>query len=194
MNTGIRELLHLYLGCDITYRLDVKHAKPIQTKNRVEFLAYLENCMFPGFFDAEENKPKIDYIKLHLRPISDITDEELLHCGSILCAIPNHESKEFTSKIKRSSNTVGAHYTSKHYHSVNYFTIWNETDKNPGHTETGWFSGMDKRKTKELWKVAANHRLTIYLLKQGFDLFGLIGSGHAISTVMDKGVTTKTLG
>lgn len=123
-----------------------------------------------------------DSIKPILRKLSDMTDEEILHCGKLLCAIPN-SNNDFSFEIKRHHNTVGANYSSVFYTSGQYFSIWNEKNKpdSIGHIEIGWFSDkVDRRKTKELWKVGGCHMLTHYLLKQGFDLFGLIDSKQAI--------------
>ncbi len=76
MKIETKEVLPLYIGCDVVYRLDVKFSREINTKNRIEFLAYLENCAYPGMFDSEDSKPKIDYIKLVLRKTDDVTIAE----------------------------------------------------------------------------------------------------------------------
>ncbi len=131
------------------------------------------------FDDREDSYGIMEDVFPILRPLSDITDEELLHCGKLICAIPNHESGVFEHKFRRTSNTVGIHYTSPHFTSLNYFSIFNETDSKAGHVELGWFEGMDKRK-KELWKVGGSHELTRYLVTQGFDIFGLIKEKLAV--------------
>lgn len=141
-------------------------------------LEKLRKIWWVYFDDREDSYGMMEDVFPILRPLSDITDEELLHCGKLICAIPNHKSGEFEALPKRTSNTVGVHYTSKHFTSLNYFSIWNETDSKVGHIEMGWFEG-DKRK-KELWRVGGYHEATKYLLERGFDIYGLIKAKLAV--------------
>lgn len=130
------------------------------------------------FFFAE------DSIKPILRPISDIGQAELLHCGKLLCAIPNDPRGGCRFEVNSCHNAVGLSYHSPHYITGQYFSIYNERNKPEtiGHVEIGWYGDgkLDKRKTKELWKVGGCHMLTVYLLSKHFDLFGLIEKGLAI--------------
>jgi hypothetical protein len=132
--------------------------------------------------NPEDEYSWTDSIKPILRRLSSMTDDEILHCGKLLCAIPNN-SADFTFEIQHHHNTIGASYSSDRYTSGQYFSIYNEKNKvdTVGHIEIGWYSDkIDKRKTRELWKVGGCHKLTHYLLKQRFDLFSLIDSGQAI--------------
>lgn len=165
MDKKITDYLHLYLGCEVewwngsgVYILDPYYLSEIA-----------EDDLW------EKTKPI-------LRPLSDMTDEEILQCGKFICAVPNEEG--FSYEIQRFHNTVGAKFYSGKFTSGQYLSIWNEKNKvsGIGHIEVGWYSDnkIDKRRTKELWKVGGCHELTVYLLSKHFDLFGLIESGLAI--------------
>lgn len=131
-----------------------------------------------------------DDIKLLLRPISDIGQAELLHCGKLLCAIPNDPRGQYRFEVHNCHNAQGLAYFSPHFLNGQYFSIYNEKNKHEtvGHIEVGWYSGnkTDKRKTKELWKVGGCHELTVYLLSKHFDLFNLIQKGLALDKTKIK--------
>lgn len=175
----IKEILHLYIGC-----------KAVTIKSTYENpeLGIFDNYQLSAQDDAVKITNRNGYYLMSenecvllLRPLSDLTDAELTHIGKMICAIPNHESKEFVWDIERASNACGIKYRSPHYASANWFQIYNEKDKSVGHIECGWYDRNGIRRTKELWVRASFHLVTVYLLKLGFDLFGLISTGQAFN-------------
>lgn len=124
-----------------------------------------------------------DEVKPILRKLLYLSDVELLDIGKLICAIPN-SGYEYESQIKRNGNSLGVNYASPGFISGNYFTIWDERNKRDkvGHIEVGWFGDIDKRKTRENWRVVSFHEVTHYLLSKGFDIFNLIESGLAIDS------------
>lgn len=175
----IKDYLHLYLGCEILFKC-----------GNEEVVCNIINVHVGGGYALGTSKDGkafnhyggFDGGKLIIRPLSDMTEEEILQCGKLICAVPNEEG--FSYEIERSHNTVGAKFFSDKYTSGQYLSIWNEKNKlsGIGHIEVGWYNDnkIDKRKTKDLWKVGGCHELTIYLLSKHFDLFGLIEAGLAI--------------
>ncbi len=169
----ITDYLHLYLGT-----VCVKHEATFNYQKSEH------RTLTAGFLNEIENYPQFAHsVKLVLRPVSKMTDDELKKCALILLHIPK-KTNNFIFEIHRHSNSVGGACYSPHFLSGQYFSIWNETDKNPGHCEVGWY--QTEREIKEhpkmnrSWVVGAQHELTVYLLKQGIDIFNLIKQGLAI--------------
>lgn len=185
MEKKIQDYLHLLIGCDVL----------VQGEERTGILTGIMNGGYeceiqyrlldnPHHLEEEPESANYLDVKPILRPLSDMTDQEIITASKFICAIPNE--KEFNYEIQRCHNSVGARFWSGIFTSGQYFSIWNEKNKpgGTGHVEVGWYSDqkIDKRKTRELWKVGGCHELTIYLLKQAFDLFELIPSGLAIGS------------
>jgi len=83
---NIKHLIALYCECDgeVVYRMDAPYSREIRSTNRIEFLAWLKNCSTPGFFDDDKHGPKLQYIKLLLRPLESITLAELNELKTVI--------------------------------------------------------------------------------------------------------------
>lgn len=164
-----QDYLHLYLGCQYRWKDEDGYWRPWQRLTPYQFN------------DVSGSGVEV---QLQLRHLSDMTDEEIIQCGKFICAVPN--STDFKYEIQRYHNSVGAKFFSETYTCGQYLSIYNEKNKaeTVGHIEVGWYSSnkIDRRKTKELWKVGGCHEMTIYLISKHFDLFGLINAGLAIDS------------
>ncbi len=124
----------------------------------------------------------VSEIELLLTPISKMQDEQIIALGKYVCAIPN-SPYPYKTFIQRYHNATGIKYLSDGFTSGNFYSMSNEKNKPEtiGHIEIGWYStnGKYTYKDRTHWKIGGNHHLTMYCMKQGIDIFGLIGQGLA---------------
>lgn len=71
----IEDYLHLYLGCDVYDSWNEKTGKLVEIKNTGKGVGVLHQTVW---------YMKADEIKLLLRPLSDMTDDELQECGNMV--------------------------------------------------------------------------------------------------------------
>jgi hypothetical protein len=171
----IEDYLHHYLGCEIL------------VGDAVCTLIGIEDGAFVMSKLTGRHIIPMRLTKPILRPLSDMTEEEIVAAAKFICAVPNEQGFEY--EIQKCHNTVGAKFFNHKFTAGQYLSIYNEKNRPEtiGHIEVGWYSDnkIDRRKTKELWKVGGCHELTIYLLSKGFDLFGLIEAGLAIDKTLN---------
>lgn len=112
-----------------------------------------------------------------LIPLSQITDDDLLKIGKMVCHSPN-AGYEYESKIRRSGNTVGVTYKSAGLSTPEYFSIWTECNKpdNIGHIEIGWYESGKIDRRKKLYRRGGDAASIVYLLANCYDVFGLTPS------------------
>lgn len=137
-----KDIAHLYLGCSIT-----------DGKSVTDMSAH----MFLYGNRIERYKPI-------LRPLSDMTEDELMEC--VILFYGNRNRDIATQKLRRIKKNVEPKMVTKFGTSIPY-SVFGDNDK---HIMTGTLSSG-----------SLNGEQFLYILKQGFDLFGLIESGQAIN-------------
>lgn len=96
MNKDIKDYLHLYLGCKVLL--------PDGSKDILDYVEIDQDIFWYSKGTDHDDKPVspcIEDIKLILRPLSDMTEEELQECGNMIYdfsddpELNNHQWKDF---------------------------------------------------------------------------------------------------
>jgi hypothetical protein len=166
----IEDYLHLYLGCEV--RTNDRPLGNGQTH-------YGRTGTFIGFTDHTRISCRIAHragpegcintflLRPLLRPLSDMTEEEALHCvGIAYHSVYDHAPEFIRTEMVDSNNEAGAIVCE----------------------EPGWKYGFSVTKTGIDFSANGDFlhipvfEITRYLLSKGFDLFGLFEAGLAIET------------
>lgn len=110
-----------------------------------------------------------------LIPLSQITDDDLLKVGKMICHSPN-AGYEYESKIHRYGNSVGITYKSAGLIAPEYFSIYTEKNKPEtiGHIEIGWHETAKIDRRKKLYRRGGDAASIVYLLVNRYDVFDLL--------------------
>lgn len=182
MSKEIKNYLHLYLGCEVLIESEMymwggKRAKIIDTIIRVSRY---------GEIECKTYCPPTSDVKLILRPLSSMTEEEAAHFAWI-CLNSRHAPKDFIAieKDEIDTNLV---------HNDNGLMLDDDVEVYIGiccRCLDGYIAIMkdgrigmadeDDTPTKEMKPVDDVYGKVQYLLSKHFDLFGLIESGLAIN-------------
>lgn len=164
---NIKDYLHLYLGCEVQTNIKIAQGehKPFKlAKAKLVDVdingAYLIGLILENDTDMEIYQP--NEVKLILRPLSDMTEEEFTEVVMIHWGISRDIIEQKISRIER---TKEVKQNTKFGTSIPYVAF----DKEGKHYMTATFS--DKSCTPEQFQ---------YLLSKHFDLFRLIESKLAI--------------
>lgn len=167
MNKDIKDYLHLYLGCEVII-------KPADDDRRIGlFIGYADEHRLSARIKFRSNTPEgrvnLLFLKPILRPLSDMTDEEVLE----LCKVASPEifgDYRFSKwKAERSPHEI-CHWTVSNKNSLDWFNVSSADGDVDIYGKDGEFDPTN---------IDSNYRF--WYLKKGFDLFGLIESGLAIN-------------
>lgn len=159
-----KEVAHLYLGCEVEWGFDGR-------KKKGELVGKDERYGWQVFDPSNVIVPyqqcRIELIKPLLRPLSSMTDEEVL-------AICKRACENVYGDYRFSKWTVGK--------SPHEMCHWDVTNKSSRHSFTvssidGDVMLYDGQEVDHVY-INSNHRF--WYLKHGFDLFDLIPNGEAI--------------
>lgn len=170
MDKDIKDYLHLYKGCECEY------LEPSHMNDRVRgiFLGYMDK--HHASIENQNFGVQVDEIMLILRPLSDMTEMEIIKvlsdiCKDIFTYSPLISNCTFMTE---GDNATGVICTSEH----------NERYGLTVDVEIGVEFSIDSSQMK-----VNQFKYTVWLLKHGFDLFGLIEAGLAIDKTT---LTNKT--
>ncbi len=159
MGKELKDVIHFYLGCDIEIN--------VYGKDRVATLMGIDpqyyHLKMPGDMAPTTYFNGKYVIKPILRQLSDITEEEL---RELICLRYFENRDIFEQTLGRIERREEYKMTTRFGTSIPFSTF----DKEGKHQMTGTFSSS-----------SLNPYQLQYLFKQGFDLFGLLESGQAIS-------------
>lgn len=157
MDKKIEDYLHLYFGCEVfdSFKLDGKEYS--QTiKLSVSNFQWVCDCIVGGRH------------RLILRPLSDMTEEEVLELCKTASPVIFGDYRFAKWEVERSPHEI-CHWTVTNKNSIDYFNI-SSTD--------GDVDIYAKDGQPDPTNIDNNYRF--WYLKKGFDLFGLIDAGLAI--------------
>lgn len=163
MSKNIKDYLSLYLGCQVL----------VQGEERKGYLTGVNNggheCEIqyqladnPHHLEEEPEFASAEDVKMVLRPLSDMTEEEFTEAVMLHWGTSRDIIKKTISKIERLKEVK---QITKYGTSIPYVAF----DKEGKHYMTATFS-----------QNSMNPEQTLYLLSKHFDLFNLIPEGLAI--------------
>lgn len=150
MSKTIKDYLPYYLGQDVNYPIDGSPFKLIGITERGSLL--IKGDFSGGTHNVNQvGSTSVENIKIRLRPLGDITREEAIVIASFA----------YTDLVSpNDKERIG-----KNWVKYNFL--------NQG------LSGCEAELTQEI-EMSMIFDITHYLLKQGFDMFGLIEAGLAV--------------
>lgn len=155
MKLEFKDVWHLYFGCPV---IDVNYPEEGSTPLSLDLIN--------AYSEGEENSKWIDGIKPILRPLSDLTDDEMeVIALNIFYVTPHLAVYEFVSIKSFLADNICI---------------------NVGESETNPLPGTEyPSHPLDGYELSPNQffQLTTYLLRQGFDLHSLIPTGQAIEQV-----------
>lgn len=177
----IKDYLHLYIGCEVQYP-DIDGSTVIakltgMTNGDGIETTYLETQrgedMVGDYLAWKENgnhHSNAFNLKLLLRPLSDMTEEEAIEIGELV--IGKYDSVKF--RVDKNLSTSGE------------FRYWKVHKEHRGYgksltiDENGEVDVYDRHDDGSHTIYIKQHFVTKYLLSKGFDLFNLINDGLAL--------------
>lgn len=155
MNTKFKEVAHLHLGCDCLIDNNIRKLDTVAHA----IGSYEVYCSFLGMgYECSDIKPI-------LRPLSDITKDELSILWSIVF------TREFNGVIhKHKANDTG-----RGTYAAERYVMSSGVERLGAEFDGNIWADSDL----SVWRYN-KHKTTAYLLSRSFDLFGLIESGEAI--------------
>jgi len=180
MEKNIKDYLHLYLGCECQ-KMGQPDASLIFKLTGISY-DDTQNIWWAYFAATEEMYAHIDDVFPILRPLSDMTEEEVRDIVNILLRKPKENLKiEWTPDRSYVSVRYGQWLPQTDYDKEGWescdlaicissdFTIYNHA-----YYKKGNGTGVSNE------PLYHQHDATKYLLSKHFDLFGLIEAGLAI--------------
>lgn len=167
--TELKDYLHLYLGCQFVVKI-----------NNTDMLSAPMVLDEAALFSASRSESYFDFIKPIpiLRPLSDMTDNEIDELASVLLGKETHCFHKWRSE---DGDCIIADWKKEKPFDKEFDTL------TMGMLISGDFSIKHKwdysnkkgtaTTNEPLWN---SHLITKYLLSKHFDLFGLIDAGLAI--------------
>lgn len=162
----LKTYAHLYIGQIMRY---VGNGKPFRGTKIDEPLT-VENYNLMLFSNDR---------KLVLRPLSELTEDEAIEIAEIMYGQPD--------SIKWRMEDKGDYFNVYRKHYGRSFTIDKASGDIDRYEKTDFVNEAgDLSEASELEITLNHHIITAYMLSRGFDLFGLIDSGLAVSKTETK--------
>jgi hypothetical protein len=166
---NILDYLHLYLGCGVETNIQGQMFQQYGAL-KIDKLTVTDLNFIHDALERQEryNGPTIYHIKLKLRPLADMTSDEIIEVARITSALPVgwFEPKHYEVRYVGHPNTgIEVCVSNKYAVRVTFkgeIYFHNYTNPNAA------------------IYLPMTPSIIVYLLKQGFDLFGLISDGLAI--------------
>lgn len=192
----LKNYIHLYLGADVQVRKVNDKDREFNTGRICEvtrksnhgdwIMVWFDDVITvtnDTFNELKSNAHTYfighDEIKLILRPLSEITEDEAIEIAKIMYGQPD--------SIKWRMENKGDYFNVYRKHYGRSFTIDKASGDIDRYEKTDIVNEAgDRSEVSELETTLNHHIITAYMLSRGFDLFGLCDSGLAVSKTETK--------